>query len=294
MHLPDSDNLRSFVAAATHLNFRKAALDIGLTPAAFGQRIKQLEHQIGAPLFHRSTRSVRLTDTGAALLPRALEAIEELKRCLSPLAEVNAIQLTIGTRFELGLSWVQPSLNLIQQSDFRPFHYDLFFSNGPTLNARLIAGELDAVISSSHIHHPLIEQVDIHEETYVLVASPKLTGRLTKDRAHQIHLIDTSYHLNLFSYWSRLHGKILDAYHFKSIRIRGTIASIRQAILNNEGIAALPYYFVKDDLKHKRLRQLYGSQKLARDSFRMLYNRHNSHATYLHALAQRLRQYPLV
>ena len=42
--LPSIMNLQCFVAAAEHLNFRRAASQLSLTPTAFGQRIKQLGH----------------------------------------------------------------------------------------------------------------------------------------------------------------------------------------------------------------------------------------------------------
>jgi len=69
--LPSIESLRCFTAAAKLLNFRAAARSVALTPAAFGQRIKQLEEQLGTSLFHRTTRSVRLTESGLALLPAA-------------------------------------------------------------------------------------------------------------------------------------------------------------------------------------------------------------------------------
>ena len=56
--LPSLDNLRCFVAAAQSSSFRAAARVVALTPAALGQRIKQLEEQIGVPLFERTTRRV--------------------------------------------------------------------------------------------------------------------------------------------------------------------------------------------------------------------------------------------
>ena len=41
--LPSLDSCRCFVEAARYLNFRKAAKSVGLSPPAFGKRIRQLE-----------------------------------------------------------------------------------------------------------------------------------------------------------------------------------------------------------------------------------------------------------
>ena len=81
MFIPDVDNLRCFLAAAQLLNFRSAARSVALSPAALGQRIRQLEHEVGSQLFHRTTRSVVLTEAGLNLVPHARRALEALGDC---------------------------------------------------------------------------------------------------------------------------------------------------------------------------------------------------------------------
>ena len=56
MQLPSIESLRCFVEAARQLNFRSAARLVGLTPAALGQRIRQLEELWETALFVRTTR----------------------------------------------------------------------------------------------------------------------------------------------------------------------------------------------------------------------------------------------
>lgn len=80
--LPALDAVRCFVLAARLLNFRAASRAVGLTPAALGKRIQQLEDQAGAPLFHRTTRRVELTEAGLALLPHAQRLLEAAEDCL--------------------------------------------------------------------------------------------------------------------------------------------------------------------------------------------------------------------
>jgi DNA-binding transcriptional LysR family regulator len=74
--LPSLESLHCFAEAARLLNFRAAARAVALTPAALGQRIRQLEEQLGAPLFHRTTRKVVLTQAGLSLQPYARRALE--------------------------------------------------------------------------------------------------------------------------------------------------------------------------------------------------------------------------
>src|ERR1700761_9221469 len=67
--------LRVLVVAAESQSFRDAAIRLGVSPQVITRVIMKLEEEIGEPLFHRSTRGVRLTDFGASLALRSVEAI---------------------------------------------------------------------------------------------------------------------------------------------------------------------------------------------------------------------------
>ena len=62
--LPPLECLRFFDAAARHENFARAAEEPSVTPAAVAYRIRMLERNVWAPLFHRRHRGVHLTDRG--------------------------------------------------------------------------------------------------------------------------------------------------------------------------------------------------------------------------------------
>ena len=60
--LPSLDALRCFAEAARLLNFRAAARSVGLTPAALGQRVRQLEDQLRhAVAFGERQRTISAT-----------------------------------------------------------------------------------------------------------------------------------------------------------------------------------------------------------------------------------------
>jgi DNA-binding transcriptional LysR family regulator len=64
-------DLRYFVAVADELNFTRAAERLFISQPALSKQIRMLETQLGADLFHRDRRAVRLTAVGEALLPHA-------------------------------------------------------------------------------------------------------------------------------------------------------------------------------------------------------------------------------
>jgi DNA-binding transcriptional LysR family regulator len=57
-----------FLAIARQGGMRPAATMLGVSVSSVSDRLKELEQRVGARLFHRSTRSLALTEAGAALL----------------------------------------------------------------------------------------------------------------------------------------------------------------------------------------------------------------------------------
>jgi len=80
LHLP---NLMTFESAARHLNFARAAAEIGVTPTAVSRTIKNLEAQLTVRLFNRTTRSVSLTEAGASLNRSLAPALALIRNSLS-------------------------------------------------------------------------------------------------------------------------------------------------------------------------------------------------------------------
>jgi DNA-binding transcriptional LysR family regulator len=70
-------DLRYFVAVAEELHFTRAAERLFVSQPALSKQIRMLERQLGAPLFDRDRRGVRLTPVGQAMLPHARAALAE-------------------------------------------------------------------------------------------------------------------------------------------------------------------------------------------------------------------------
>lgn len=74
----DLSALDSFAAVARHRNFRRAALERGVSASTLSATLRDLEARLGVRLLNRTTRSVALTDAGAALLGRLQPALVEI------------------------------------------------------------------------------------------------------------------------------------------------------------------------------------------------------------------------
>jgi len=88
-------HLRYFLAVADELHFGRAAERIGIAQPALSQQIRRLESEVGAELFHRSTRQVRLSAAGDALRPHALRALDDVAKGAA--AAVRASRGEIGS-----------------------------------------------------------------------------------------------------------------------------------------------------------------------------------------------------
>lgn len=83
MKIENVGDLRVLLATARHGSLSAAGRELELTPAACSAMLKRLEAQLGARLFVRSTRALRLTAEGEILLSYAQRAIEMLEEGVS-------------------------------------------------------------------------------------------------------------------------------------------------------------------------------------------------------------------
>ena len=294
--LPDLVNLQCFEAAATHLNFRAAANAVHLSPAAFSERIRRLEETVGVVLFSRTTRRVRLTPEGERLLPQARITLGEAAACVEQLRSAGPapFEMTIGTRFELGLSWVLPGINVL--ADRRPEQrLHLWFSEGPAIMEALLRGQVDALIGSMRLVSRKLQTIPLHEERYVFVANPMLIDEhpleSAADAKHHT-LVDTNPSLPLFRYFQDM-ASVDTSWNFGNHSYMGAIAAIRDRVLQGAGVAVLPEYFVRCDLDAGRLVQVLDHIPCRSDWFRLVWVDGHVRSKDLEALGQFLRERPL-
>ncbi|MES2250038.1 MAG: LysR substrate-binding domain-containing protein [Pseudomonadota bacterium] len=110
--LPGTRALRTFEAAGRHLNFTRAAEEVGLTPAAVSHQIKEIEDQLGVVLFTRTSRSIRLTPAGAVWFEATADALDTLRRAAGRARHMarGAATLRVSTSARFATNWLLPRL----------------------------------------------------------------------------------------------------------------------------------------------------------------------------------------
>lgn len=115
--MPPLNALRAFEAAGRLGGFAPAAEELGVSPGAITAHLKGLEAHLGAPLFERAARGVRLTPLGARVMPEMTAAFDALNAAVQQLETEAAPELVrIATLPALAQLWLSPRLPALRQA----------------------------------------------------------------------------------------------------------------------------------------------------------------------------------
>lgn len=183
------DGIDEFIAVAETGSFTRAARLIGMSPTHVSRAIMALERRVQAQLFHRTTRTVRLTDTGRIFLERCERMAHERDEAMALIGEQGEpqgeLKLTcstaMGERFVAPIirrfAMHHPKLNVTidltnRLVDLVAEGYDLAVRTGKTADTRLVARRvasrtLHSCAAPSYLARagtPLrVEELDAHE-----------------------------------------------------------------------------------------------------------------------------------
>jgi len=140
-------HLRYFVATAEAQHFTRAAERLGMAQPPLSQQIRQLEQEVGTPLFDRTGRGVALNDAGRAflactqdILQRAEAAVLTAQRA----ARGEVGELTLGFTESASFSGVVTELIRQYRQQYPDVEMTLSQGDSETLVAQLRSGAIDA------------------------------------------------------------------------------------------------------------------------------------------------------
>jgi LysR family glycine cleavage system transcriptional activator len=167
--------LRAFEAAGRTASFRLAAAELGLTPSAVSHAVRKLEMTLGASLFTRDNRAVRLSPEGETLMRHVGRAFEELRRGLEMVSTRGPQLLRLHSAPSFATQWLMPRLSR-------------FLRDHPGTEVRLAAGtdytrflndEFDADIVYGPSRLEGLVDIPLGEETVTPMCAPE-TARTIK------------------------------------------------------------------------------------------------------------------
>lgn len=112
-NLESLTGLAVFVRAAEAKSFVAAGRQLGMSASAVGKSTARLEERLGIRLFHRTTRSVTLTEEGVILYERAARILEDVAEAEAVIAGARALprgRLKVSVPDAIGQFVIAPAL----------------------------------------------------------------------------------------------------------------------------------------------------------------------------------------
>ena len=143
--------LKAFLAIAEAKTFTAGARRVNVTQAAISMQIRQLEDELGMPIFTRTPRRVILTEAGERLLTRARKILTEHDSALAEIAELAGAEygrLRIGSASAMFATQQLP--NIMQKLRVTFPNAELTVSSGTSaaLVDKIMHGEIDTAFIS--------------------------------------------------------------------------------------------------------------------------------------------------
>ena len=168
--------LRAFLAIADAHTFTAAARRIHYTQAALSMQIKQLEREVGVPLFTRMPRRVVLTEAGERLHERAHLIMREHDAALAELAELAGAEhgrLRVGSASGMVSADALPAI--LKRLRRAHAHAEVSVMSGTSeeLVGKILAGELEVAFVSLPVQARNVETELLSQDQLVAIASPR-------------------------------------------------------------------------------------------------------------------------
>lgn len=273
VHLP---GLLTFEAAARHLNFARAAAELGVTPTAVSRTIKTMEAQLNVRLFNRTTRSVGLTEAGASLNAKVAPALSTIKTSLSE--ALLATDQPSGT--------VRVNSSYVAYRLFIEPHIDAFLEMFPLINVEIsLDNQLGDIVNAGfdigvrmgkRVQNDMLAKQLGPTQRRIVVAAPdyfreSVEPRVIDDLLHQNcirqrysvggRLFEWKFEINGATVQIDVHGRLI----FDEMR------SVVDAAVQGQGIGFVFADFAKQELSSGRLRQILKQCNGVDDAFHFYY-----------------------
>lgn len=176
--------LKAFLAIAEAKTFTAGAKETGVTQAAISMQIRQLEDEVGLPLFTRTPRRVLLTEAGEHLLERARAIMREHDIALAELAELGGAEhgrLRIGSSSSTFAANQLPKILTELRKKYLNAEITVSAGTSQRLVDKITHGEIDIAFVSLPVENSMITTESLFTDEIVAIGHP--SHPLAKKRA---------------------------------------------------------------------------------------------------------------
>ncbi len=251
--LPSLNGLRAFEAAARHLSFTNAALELNVTQTAISHQIRRLEEELGLRLFVRQNRALALTPKAAEYLPGIRAAFQDLRFATDRLLRKDDDKvLTISLMTSLATKWLLPRLSGFQE---RHPQIDVRITTSSDL-VDFRRGDVDAAIRYGRGQWKDLHADWLMADQMFPVCSPKLLegkdGLKKPEDLARFTLLHSSGYTDDWRLWIAAAGLPSSIANNPSLTFDLSFMTV-QAAVDGIGVAIGHTAFVEDDIGNGRL-----------------------------------------
>ncbi|MFL9911678.1 LysR family transcriptional regulator [Paraburkholderia sp. RL17-337-BIB-A] len=193
--LPSLIALRFFEETARHMSFNRAATALCVTQGAVSRQIKLLEDSLGAKLFERDHRGIRLTQAGQQFLPCLSDAFDTIERGFRQITTVKGRRrLVLAVPPTFATQWFSPRLGSL--ADQLP-DVELSVRTSPTEDCHCTIRFGRDALAGAHSELLMMER-------HVLVGAPRLLGEsldMLLEHMPALHVLHNNARLDLWPNW---------------------------------------------------------------------------------------------
>jgi DNA-binding transcriptional LysR family regulator len=252
MDLADVALFRNIAGAGS---LSAAARQMGTTPMLVSRRLAVLEAELGARLFHRTTRSLSLTPEGEAFLPHAAALIAARDSAFESVSSAGS-----------GLSGVLKltAPNVIGHAIVVPVVAELIADN-PALRVNLILSDgvidiasagLDVAIRVAPMKPSEMIATRLADNPYVLCASPAYIARFGEPATLSDLVSHPCVKLHAMETWPFRRGGELDQVRIDGPLSTSSVDGVRAACIAGVGIAMMTYWDVYKQFERGELKRV--------------------------------------
>ena len=245
--LPSLIALRFFEETARHMSFNRAATALCVTQGAVSRQIKLLEESLGAKLFERDHKGIRLTQAGLQFLPCLSEAFDTIERGFRQItAAKGRRRLVVAVPPTFATQWFSPRLGslAVELPDV-----ELSIRTEPTNDCHCNIRFGRQPLADAHSELLMIER-------HVLIGAPHLRGQPLAqllDRMPALHVLHNDARLDLWPNWLATAG--LPARYAEHGIEFSTLEQAIRAARKGAGLAIVDRNMIVDELADGSLAQ---------------------------------------
>lgn len=268
--------LEVFLAIAHAQSFSRAAERIHLSQPTLSEHMKELEDELGVPLFIRHSRSVSLTEPGRVFEDYATRVVATLAAGRHAIAELDGLKrgsLVVGASTTPG-TYVLPARIAKFREQYPGITVALRIANSRTVQERVRDGEVDLAVIGGHVLGPSERCIaaGILDELQLIVPPdyPVKDGVLSPGRLARERLL------------IREEGSATRQATERALREAGVTLrpameldhteTIKRAVMAGLGVAFVSRYAVEDEVRSGRLRALSVQRMKIRRHFHVIHD----------------------